>query len=105
MVLKNAILALLVLAGINSMAQDKFEIAGHLSAVKDEKKVILTYVNSEGKNVSDSTVLRYGRFHISGMTAFGNKAQLLFTPMGQNSANKNGGRTINLFIWKEEIIG
>jgi thiol-disulfide isomerase/thioredoxin len=97
MVLKNAILALLVLAGINSMAQDKFEIAGHLSAVKDEKKVILTYVNSEGKNVSDSTVLRDGRFHISGMTAFGNKAQLLFTPMGQNSAHKNGGADYQSF--------
>lgn len=72
-----------------SVAQDKFEIYGKLSRVKNGKKVMLSYVDSEGKNVRDSTMLKNGKFHFKGTTAFGNKATLALVPLEKDDIRKN----------------
>lgn len=72
-----------------SVAQDKFEIYGKLSRIKNGKKVMLSYVDSEGKNVRDSTMLKNGKFHFKGTTAFGNKATLSLVPLEKEDVRKN----------------
>lgn len=73
----NSIFALLAYFAINTaVAQDKFTINGTLPQAKAEKMVLLTYINAEGKNAVDSTILTNGKFVFNGNTAFGNKAYL-----------------------------
>jgi thiol-disulfide isomerase/thioredoxin len=91
MKIKSTIAVLLMLSAGSSMAQDKFEISGTLSGAGSDKKVILNYVNIEGKNVKDSTLLKNGKFLISGMTAFGNKAYLTMMPVKKDTINRNRG--------------
>ena len=71
--LKNTIAVLLMLSAGSTMAQDKFEISGKLPKGGNAKKVILSYQNSDGKTVKDSTSLKNGKFVLNGTTAFGNK--------------------------------
>ncbi|MFA4871012.1 MAG: TlpA disulfide reductase family protein [Pedobacter sp.] len=91
MKIKSTIAVLLMLSVGSSMAQDKFEISGTLPGAGSDKKVILNYVNIEGKNVKDSTLLKNGKFLISGMTAFGNKAYLTMMPVKKDTINRNRG--------------
>jgi thiol-disulfide isomerase/thioredoxin len=74
--IKNIVTILFLLPAGMCMAQDKFEISGNLAGLGSDKKVILSYVNSEGKNVKDSTIAKNGKFSLSGTTAFGNRADL-----------------------------
>lgn len=76
MKLKTSLALLLTLSVSAGIAQDKFEINGKLAQAGKDKKVILSYVNAEGKSVKDSALLKNGTFSISGTTAFGNKAYL-----------------------------
>lgn len=87
--IKNIITGLLLLIAASSMAQDKFEINGRLSGVKKDKKVILTYVDSQGKSARDSSLLKKGKFYFTGTTAFGNKAQLSLVPLERDTIRKN----------------
>ncbi|WP_316791377.1 TlpA disulfide reductase family protein [Pedobacter frigoris] len=89
--LRKTVALLLMLSAGSSMAQDKFEIAGKLSAAGGDKKVILSYVNKEGKTVKDSTLVKNGKFEIKGITAFGNKAYLSLMPVKRDTAKKNSG--------------
>lgn len=57
------------------MAQDKFTIAGKLSGGV-EKVVKLNYINSDGKNTTDSAVVKNGKFTFTGTTAYANRASL-----------------------------
>lgn len=80
---------LLLLSAGGSMAQDKFEIAGKLSHVGSDKKVLLSYINSEGKNAKDSALVKNGKFEITGTTAFGNKAYLTLMPIKKDTTRRN----------------
>lgn len=73
---KSIISGLLLLMGGLCQAQDKFEISGHLPGLGNDQKIILSYVDSQGKNVKDSTLVKNGKFSLSGTTAFGNRADL-----------------------------
>lgn len=73
---KEIVTILFLLPAGMCMAQDKFEISGNLPGLGSGKKVFLSYVNSEGKNVKDSTIVKNGKFSLSGTTAFGNRADL-----------------------------
>lgn len=106
--IKIIIAGFLTLSASFCMAQDKFEISGTLSDAGNDKKVILNYVNSVGKNVKDSTLLKNGRFLISGTTAFGNKAYLTLMPVKKDSADRNrGGDYQNFYLekGKYKVIG
>lgn len=74
--IKYTVALLLILLAGSSMAQDKFEISGNLPGLGSDKKIILSYINSEGKSVKDSTITKNGKFLLSGNTAFGNRADL-----------------------------
>jgi len=86
--LKNTIAVLLMLSAGSTMAQDKFEISGKLPKGGNAKKVILSYQNSDGKTVKDSTSLKNGKFVLNGTTAFGNKAQLILLPIKADTSQK-----------------
>lgn len=90
--LKNTLMALLLLAasiGVG-VAQDKFKISGKLDNAGSDKKVILNYVDSEGKRAKDSTVLKNGRFSLTGTTAYGNKAYLTLEPLQTDTSVRRG---------------
>ena len=87
--IKNTTVLLLIFLAGSSMAQDKFEISGSLPRAGSDKKVILTYLNSEGKNVKDSTLLKNGKFLITGTTAFGNRAYLTLKPVKEDTAGQD----------------
>jgi thiol-disulfide isomerase/thioredoxin len=86
--IKPIILALLLLPASFCMAQDKFEITGKLPKAANGQTVLLSYVNSEGKSVKDSTKTANGKFALSGTTKFGNAAYLELKPI-----EKTGTRT------------
>ncbi|RZK79994.1 MAG: AhpC/TSA family protein [Pedobacter sp.] len=79
---------LLMLPATLSMAQDKFEISGKLSGVGNDKMVMLTYVNSEGKSAKDSAVVKNGKFTLSGTTAFANKSYLSLMPVKKDTTKR-----------------
>lgn len=86
--LKTFIAALLLLPASFCMAQDKFEISGNLPAVGNGNQVILSYVNAVGKNVKDSTLVKNGKFTISGTTAHASKAYLSITPVKKDTSRR-----------------
>lgn len=88
--LKTIFTFLLVLLAGNSMAQDRFEILGRMAKATHGKKVILSYVNSDGKTVKDSTLVKNGKFGLNGITAFGNKAYLSLVPLQKDSTQRRG---------------
>lgn len=77
---------LLSLAASIAWAQDSFKLSGAFSDVKDSHIVILNYVDSEGKNVKDTSMIEQGKFAFDGTTAFANKAYLSLTPLEKDSA-------------------
>lgn len=82
------ICAIFLLLGGKCMAQDKFTIAGTLPNVGPDKMVILSYVNSEGKNKNDTALVKNGKFTLSATTAYGNKAYLSLKPVQQDTARR-----------------
>ena len=84
--IKTALSVLISLLTTVSMAQDKFTITGSLPQAGSNKKVILTYVNSEGKFAKDSALLSNGKFKISGTTAFGNRSYLELKPVVKDTS-------------------
>ena len=70
------ICTLLLLPAAMLQAQDKFTISGKLPNAAANQKVMLDYVNSEGKNTLDSTVLKNGKFEFAGTTKYANRASL-----------------------------
>jgi thiol-disulfide isomerase/thioredoxin len=89
--IKSIIAVLFILPAGLCMAQDKFEISGTLSGAGSDKKVILSYVNSEGKSLKDSTLIKNGKFLISGTTAYGNRAYLTLLSVKSDTAERNRG--------------
>ncbi len=89
--LKIIIGALLLFPASLSMAQDKFEISGNFSGIGSDKKVILSYKNSEGKDAKDSALVKNGKFVLNGTTAFGNRAYLSLVPLKKDTSVRRGG--------------
>jgi len=83
--MKKIILVLVCLIPFAGSAQDKFEISGKLSAVTSGRIVLLSYKNSNGKTVRDSTKIRDNKFFLTGFTAFGNKAEISLLPVNKDS--------------------
>lgn len=83
---KKIILSLLLFPAGICMAQDKFEIAGKIPGAGSDKKIILSYVNAEGKNARDSALLEKGSFRISGTTLYANKAFLVMEPVVKDTS-------------------
>lgn len=86
--MKKIMCVILLLTGGICMAQDKFTISGKLPKAGTDKMVILSYVNSEGKNKNDTALLNNGKFTLSGTTAYGNKAYLTLRPV-QKDTNRH----------------
>jgi thiol-disulfide isomerase/thioredoxin len=80
-----------------SLAQDKFEISGNLSGIGSDKKVILSYKNSEGKDAKDSAAVKNGKFVLNGTTAFGNKAYLSLVPVKKDTSDRRRGEDYQEF--------
>ena len=89
-------LALMLPFGVG-MAQDNFSIDGNLSGIGSDKKVILSYVNSDGKTARDSATVINGKFKLSGTTAFGNKASLSLLPLERDTTRRNAGADYQFF--------
>lgn len=83
-----SIFSILLLLPAFGMAQDKFEIAGKLSAAQKDYMVVLSYADDEGKSAKDTTLLNKGKFAFSGTTAFGNKAYLSLLPAKADSSQQ-----------------
>lgn len=94
---KNTIALILMLWASSAIAQDKFEIAGNLPKAGNDKIVVLSFKNSEGKDVKDSAAVKNGQFKLSGTTAFANRAYLSLQPVKQDSAKRNAGGDYQLF--------
>ncbi|MES2456704.1 MAG: TlpA disulfide reductase family protein [Bacteroidota bacterium] len=106
--LKNTIAVLLMLTAGSSLAQDKFEISGKLQKAGSDKVAVLSYKNSEGKDVKDSAVVKNGKFSLSGTTAFANKAYLSLLPIKKDSIKANAQADYQLFYLekgKYKVIG
>jgi len=98
--LKVIIGALLLLPATVSLAQDKFEISGNLSGIGSDKKIILSYKNSEGKDAKDSAAVKNGKFVLNGTTAFGNKAYLALVPLKKDSLDRGWGDYQEFYLEK-----
>jgi thiol-disulfide isomerase/thioredoxin len=97
MTFKKAITIVFLLPSCFCAAQDKFKISGRLPAEGSNKKVMLSYVNSQGKTVKDSTLLKKGRFELRGTTAFGNKAYLSLVPVVRDTTRRSMGEDYQEF--------
>ncbi|MCD0490492.1 AhpC/TSA family protein [Pedobacter sp. MC2016-14] len=95
--IKAIISALLLLPAAFCTAQDKFEISGKLSAAGKDKMVMLSYKNSEGKDVRDSSLVKNGKFALAGTTAFGNKAYLSLLPVKKDTTKRSRSSDDQLF--------
>jgi thiol-disulfide isomerase/thioredoxin len=69
--------ALLVAQTSICAAQDKFQISGKMSA---NGRVVLSYTDENGKDKSDTAVIKQGKFSFAGTTAYGNKSYLSMLP-------------------------
>jgi thiol-disulfide isomerase/thioredoxin len=87
--IKVIIAAVLTLSAVTSVAQDKFSVVGNLPQAGADKIAVLGYVNSEGKNVADTVVVKDGKFTFTGTTAFGNKAYVSMIPANRDPKLKN----------------
>jgi thiol-disulfide isomerase/thioredoxin len=74
--IKLSITAILLFLTSFCIAQDKFEIIGKLPKAGNGQTILLSYINSEGKSVKDSTKIANGKFALNGQTRFGNAAYL-----------------------------
>ena len=88
MIVRKLIAMLLLMPVGICMAQDKFSIAGKLSDGANDRLVVLSYMNSEGKNAKDSALVKKGKFTFNGTTAYGNKAYLSLLPVKTDSTKK-----------------
>ncbi|RDC55913.1 AhpC/TSA family protein [Pedobacter chinensis] len=102
--MKKLMLAVLTLLTVGSKAQDKFTITGSLLNAGTDKKLILTYVNEEGKNSKDSTLLQNGKFSFNGFTAFGNRAYLELKPAQIEAGKKNHSDFKEFYLEKGNTI-
>lgn len=79
------------------MGQDRFEISGKLSGVGNDKRILLSYINTEGKKATDSALVKNGQFELKGTTAFGNKAQLELRALKRDTAKRQTGSDFQEF--------
>ena len=86
--MKKIILAALISSAITAKAQDKFNITGTLSGVGNDKMILLSFTNSEGKSAKDSANVVNGKFAISGTTAYGNRAYLELKPIVKDTSKR-----------------
>ncbi|GHE44687.1 TlpA disulfide reductase family protein [Sphingobacterium griseoflavum] len=86
--IKQVIAVLLLLHASCGMAQDRFEIQGRIPSLETGGKIVLSYVNSHGKNALDSAIVKKGRFSFHGTTSFAHKAQLSYRPINSSVAKK-----------------
>ena len=106
--IKKIITILFLLPAGFCMAQDKFEISGKLPQAGNEKMVVLDYVNSAGKDAKDSTLLKDGKFTLTGTTAFGNRSYLSLVPLKKDTAQRrqrSDEQTFYLEKGKYSVIG
>jgi len=85
---RKLIMLLLLMPVGMCMAQDKFSIAGKLGETANDKMVVLTYVDKDGKSAKDSALVTKGKFTISGTTAYANKAYLSLVPVQKDTTKK-----------------
>jgi thiol-disulfide isomerase/thioredoxin len=97
MTIKKAFVILFMLPAGCCLAQDKFKISGKLPGAGNYKKVMLSYVNSYGKTVKDSTLLKKGKFELRGTTAFGNKAYLSLVQVKKDTTRRSMGEDYQEF--------
>jgi len=71
------IAAALVCFASVSVAQDKFQINGKMSATG---RVVLSYTDANGKDKSDTAVIKQGKFSFAGVTAYGNRSYVALLP-------------------------
>ncbi len=86
--IKISIGTLLLFLSSICIAQDKFRIDGKFSNVGKDKMVLLNYSNVEGKNITDTAIIKNGKFLFSGQTAFGNKAYISLVPTKKDTSSK-----------------
>ena len=86
--IKNIFAGVLLLSAVSSMAQDKFEISGKLTKAGSDKKVILSYVNGEGKTVKDSAIVKNGKFNMAGTTMYGHKTYISMMPLKRDTTKR-----------------
>ena len=95
--IKNIIASCLLFPASFCMAQDKFEITGKFSNASTDRMVILNYKNSIGKDAKDSALVKNGKFMLTGVTAFGNKAYLSFVPVKKDTTKRSRQSDDQLF--------
>lgn len=103
-----AVALFLIFAAVDSIAQDKFEISGKLPAAGKDKKVILSYINSEGKSAKDSALVKKGKFKLTGNTQYGNKSYLSLVPIQKDTTKKNASGDYQEFYLekgKYKVVG
>ena len=80
---------LLMLSTVNTIAQEKFQIAGKLSGSVKDKMAVLSYKNSEGKETKDSAIVKKGKFVINGNTVpYAYKAYLSLIPLVKDTVKR-----------------
>jgi thiol-disulfide isomerase/thioredoxin len=84
--MKKLILTILCVLPFMVQAQDKFEITGEFSATLNNKLIILSYKNPQGKDKKDTVAAKDGKFKFTGETAFGNRSYLIMIPAKKDSS-------------------
>ncbi|WP_158798369.1 TlpA disulfide reductase family protein [Pedobacter sp. L105] len=102
--MKRVISAILCLLPFMVQAQDKFKISGNLSSAGSNKVVLLNYINSEGKNVRDSSAIKDGKFTFRGITAFANIAGLELSPLKKDSTKTRNSDYQEFYLEKGTTI-
>jgi thiol-disulfide isomerase/thioredoxin len=95
--IKPALSMLFSLLTTMGIAQDKFTITGNLRQAGSNKMVLLSYINAEGKSAKDSALVTNGKFKITGITAFGNRAYLELKPVPKDASKTSGAADLKEF--------
>jgi thiol-disulfide isomerase/thioredoxin len=96
--MKKVMIVLACLIPLVGLAQDKFEIRGTLSNAGSGRKVLLKYKNRQGEETKDSTILKDGKFFLTGRTAFANKASLYLLPAEKETGKRRAAPDEILFF-------
>jgi thiol-disulfide isomerase/thioredoxin len=86
------------------LAQDKFTVTGTMSQAATDKMVVLSFMNAAGKSVADSARVTDGKFSISGLTAFGNKAYVELKPGKNDHVKKRRADYKEFYLEKGNTI-
>jgi len=98
------IVALFACSTTGAVAQDQFKITGNLPKSGNENMVLLSYINSEGKSVKDSTTTRNGKFLLAGTTKFANAAYLELRPVKKEGEKRTRADFQEFFLEKGNTV-